>query len=281
MRKRLIAIACAAVSLVPSAVSAAVISFENASDLSDFQQSTTNFWTRTADAGIKGSHGLVGANTGNAGWLTYSAGGFAPQNATLSTGIYFKLHNPPTTSSGYSLAIGIGPSANYTPNMTSGSEPGNNHILGGIHYNGTGSAEDPHKFRLAAIHANNGEFSPTYSDYTTLAFDSWYYLALDISFDQSTSLYSYTVSLFNTNADGEVIGAAIMQITADNVSVPGLSSVDQNYQFFGVMNRSTTRGISAVDNFTYTIAVPEANSLTLLSVAGLGALGLRRQFLRR
>ncbi len=277
MRKRLIVMAAVFVAMLASPLNGAVISFENPSDLNDFQQTANNFWSRSEGTGINGSYGLVGLNTGNNGWATYSAHSFNPQNANLSTGIFFKLNNPTTTSSGYSIMVGIVPNENYVPNLSNEENPDKNHILAALHYNSTSNEGEAHKFRLGSLTSVDGQVTPVYSDYHSLAFDSWYYLSLDISFDPNTSRYSYTISLFGTDEQGNPTGSALIQLTRNDVSVPGLGSAANNYLFFGLNGRAPTRGIDAVDNFTYNFAIPEARSMTLLGITGLGLLCLQRQ----
>ncbi|HWL52932.1 MAG TPA: hypothetical protein VNQ90_10885 [Chthoniobacteraceae bacterium] len=250
-----------------SSARAAVIDFEDAADLDLFNQVTSpTFWSRTGAAGLNGGTGLTGPNSGTPGWVILKT----PISATapgVSGGMYLKLARPTSTSSGYSLLFGISSSATYVPNLGTVDDPDQNHFNAAIHYT---KNDDPRRFRVAAQASNGGVLTTNYGEYGNLD-DGWYYLSLESTFDAETQLYSISVGLYASSNTGVLASTPVLTATMEDVSLPGLVAAGDAYLFFGIDGRTETRGISALDRFTYQV-IPEPSPVTLAIMAGLTAL---------
>ncbi len=275
MRNRLIILAGVALALfsggLPS-VRGAVIDFEDPADLARFNQVTSAFWSRTSGAGLSGGAGLTGPNSGTPGWVVYKTP-VSPTAATFSGGIYLKLAPPTSTSSGFSLLFGVGSSPTYVPNLGTVVNADQNHFNAAIHYT---QNDNPRRFRVAAQASNGGTVTTNYGDYSLLDYDAWYYLSLESTFDADTELYSINVHLYASSSAGVLGTTPLMSIAMENVSLPGLAAAEDAYLFFGIDGRSETRGISALDRFTYQ-TIPEPSTVALAVLAGLALIAGRRR----
>lgn len=262
MRNRL-TIGCVALGLVGvMGVGAEVIDFEGDGDMGLFEQSASGFWSQANGTGLSGSVGVVGANNGTSSYMIYKVP-IAPGAESVSGGVFVKLEemSSEVVSSGYVMLFGVTGASTYVPNLSTvgGGDTTKNHYLGGIQYNNNSLDRG---YRAVAHYSVDGALEINISSYQSIDYDTWYYLSLESTFDEATSQYQLEVSIHQATEAG-VIGAPLMSASAGNFSIPKLSGAEENYLFFGMEGRAATRGVVAVDNFTFNV-IPEPTVVGLV-----------------
>lgn len=117
---------------------------------------------------------------------------------------------------------------------------------------------------------------PTSSeDENLLVAGNWYYIGMEVDFNDETDQYNITASLYNATSSGVITGNSILSVSQVNQSNAAFLANDTGVHNFISGNEFGNSGNAAMDNLLVTI--PEPGTLTLVIVGFLGALAARRR----